>query len=52
MTVKKEKRRVSFTLSESVWEFLESVAAERGLSKSAIVTLALENLKEGEEKKK
>lgn len=42
------KKRLTITLSDSVYENLEVVAKEMGLSKSALITVALENYKKGQ----
>jgi len=44
------KKRLTITLSESVFENLEKMAKEMGLSKSALISVALENYKKGQEK--
>jgi len=42
------KKRLTITLSDSVYDNLEVVAKEMGLSKSALITVALENYKKGQ----
>lgn len=42
------KKRLTITLSDSVYDNLEIVAKEMGLSKSALITVALENYKKGQ----
>lgn len=42
------KKRLTITLSDSVYENLAVVAKEMGLSKSALITVALENYKKGQ----
>lgn len=44
------KKRLTITLSESVFENLEKMAKEMGLSKSALISVALENYKKGQGK--
>ncbi|HEL1766899.1 TPA: CopG family transcriptional regulator [Streptococcus suis] len=44
------KRRLTITLSDSVLENLKKMAKEMGLSKSAMIAVALENYKKGQEK--
>ena len=46
------KKRLTITLSDSVLENLEKMAKEMGLSKSAMISVALENYKKGQVKKK
>ena len=46
------EKRLTITLSESVLENLEKMAKEMGLSKSALISVALENYKKGQVKKK
>ena len=46
------KKRLTITLSDSVLENLEKMAKELGLSKSAMISVALENYKKGQENKK
>ena len=45
------KKRLTITLSDSVLENLEKMAKEMGLSKSAMISVALENYKKGQKKK-
>ena len=42
------KKRLTITLSDSVLENLEKMAKEMGLSKSAMISVALENYKKGQ----
>lgn len=42
------KKRLTITLAESVLDNLERVAKEKGLSKSAVITIALEEYKKGQ----
>lgn len=42
------KKRLTITLAESVLDKLEKVAKEKGLSKSAVITIALEEYKKGQ----
>lgn len=44
------KKRLTITLSDSVFENLEKMAKELGLSKSGMISVALENYKKGQEK--
>ena len=44
------EKRLTITLSESVLENLEKMAKEMGLSKSALISVALENYKKGQVK--
>ena len=46
------KKRLTITLSDSVLENLEKMAKEMGLSKSAMISVALENYKKGQVNKK
>ena len=43
-----EKRRFTISLSDSFYEYLEKLCKENGLSKSAMITLILEEYKKGE----
>ncbi|HHR3030819.1 TPA: CopG family transcriptional regulator [Listeria monocytogenes] len=43
-----KKKRLTITLSEQVLEYLDKVAKEKGLSKSALITIALEEYKKGQ----
>ena len=47
------KKRITISLSDKVLENLENLSKEKGLSKSAMITLALEEYsrKESEQKK-
>lgn len=47
------KKRITISLSDKVLENLEKLSKEKGLSKSAMITLALEEYsrKESEQKK-
>lgn len=42
------KKRLGITISPKVLEELETMAREKGLSKSAVITLALEEYKKGQ----
>lgn len=42
------KKRLTVTLSEKVYSDLEKIAKEKGLSKSAMLTVALEEYKKGQ----
>lgn len=48
MNLLKNKKRLTITLAESVLIDLEKKAQKKGLSKSAIITLALEKYEKGE----
>ena len=41
-------RKIQITLKSNVMEFLDGFAAEKGLSKSAVITLALDRLQKAE----
>ena len=43
-----KKKRLTITLSEQVLEYLDEVAKKKGLSKSALITIALEEYKKGQ----
>lgn len=43
-----QKKRLTITLSEQVLEYLENVAKDKGLSKSALITIALAEYKKGQ----
>ena len=43
-----KKKRLTITLSEQVLEYLDKVAKEKGLSKSSLITIALEEYKKGQ----
>ncbi|HDB3173252.1 CopG family transcriptional regulator [Mammaliicoccus lentus] len=43
-----EKKRFTITLSDSFYEYLEKLCREKGLSKSAMITLILDEYKKGE----
>jgi len=45
-----DKRRFTITMSESVYKYLEQVCEEKGLSKSAMLTVALEEYKRQQKK--
>jgi predicted DNA binding CopG/RHH family protein len=42
------KKRLTITLSSQVLEYLSETAKNKGLSKSALITVALEKYKEGQ----
>lgn len=42
------KKRLTITLAEKVYSELEKMAREKGLSKSAMLTVALEEYKKGQ----
>ncbi len=43
-----EKKRFTITMSDSFYEYLEKLCEEKGLSKSAMITLILNEYKKGE----
>ena len=43
-----EKKRFTITMSDSFYEYLEELCKEKGLSKSAMLTLILDEYKKGE----
>ena len=45
-----KKKRLTITLSDSVFKNLEDMAKELGLSKSGMISVALENYKKGQVK--
>ena len=45
-----KKKRVSVSLSQSVIDNLNKLSENKGISKSAIVTIALENFEKGTQK--
>ncbi len=42
------KKRLTITISPNIYEELEKLAKEKGLSKSAMLTIAFENYKKGQ----
>ncbi|EAE2802140.1 TPA: CopG family transcriptional regulator [Listeria monocytogenes] len=46
--MEKKKKRLTITLAESVLDDLEKMAKEKGLSKSALITIALGKYKKGQ----
>ncbi len=42
------KKRLTITLAENVYSELKKIAKEKGLSKSAMLTVALEEYKKGQ----
>ena len=42
------KKRLTISLAKNVFEDLEKMAKDKGLSKSALLTVAIENLKKGQ----
>ena len=46
--VDNHKKRLTITISPNIYEELEKLAKEKGLSKSAILTIAFENYKKGQ----
>ncbi|MGN2104369.1 CopG family transcriptional regulator, partial [Yersinia enterocolitica] len=46
--MEKKKKRLTITLAESVLDDLEKMAKEKGLSKSALITIALGEYKKGQ----
>ena len=49
--MEKKKKRLTITLAESVLDDLEKMAKEKGLSKSALITIALGEYKKGHKKR-
>ncbi len=45
-----EKTRYTITRSDSFYEYLEELCKEKGLSKSAMLTLVLDEYKKGQKK--
>lgn len=43
-----EKKRLTISLSDNIFKYLEEIAKESGLSKSAMITVALENYRKAE----
>lgn len=43
-----DKKRFTITMSEKMYEILEELCKEKGLTKSAMLTVALEDYKKGE----
>lgn len=43
-----EKKRLTITISENIYEYLEMISKEKGLSKSAMITVSLENYRKAE----
>ncbi|EAG8774275.1 TPA: ribbon-helix-helix protein, CopG family [Listeria monocytogenes] len=46
--MEKKKKRLTITLAESVLDDLEKMAKEKGLSKSALITITLGEYKKGQ----
>ncbi|HIS18545.1 MAG TPA: ribbon-helix-helix protein, CopG family [Candidatus Jeotgalibaca merdavium] len=46
--VDNHKKRLTITISPNIYEELEKLAKEKGLSKSAMLTIAFENYKKGQ----
>lgn len=46
--VDNHKKRLTITISPNIYEELEKLAKEKGLSKSAMLTVAFENYKKGQ----
>ena len=46
--VDNHKKRLTITISPNIYEELEKLAKEKGLSKSAILTIAFEEYKKGQ----
>lgn len=42
------KKRLTISLSDSIFKKLESLAKDKGLSKSALITVAIEEYKKGQ----
>ncbi|ULG75316.1 CopG family transcriptional regulator [Macrococcus brunensis] len=47
-TKKENKNRFTISMSDSVYEYLEEIRTEKGLTKSAMLTLVLEEYKKGQ----
>lgn len=45
-----DKKRVTVSLSERVIEILDELVKDKGINRSAIITLALEEFQKGQEK--
>lgn len=43
-----EKKRLTITISENIYSDLEKLAKEKGLSKSAMITVAIQEYKKGQ----
>ena len=46
--VDNHKKRLTITISPNIYEELEKLAKEKGLSKSAMLTIAFEEYKKGQ----
>lgn len=44
----RNKKRFTITMSETIYEHLEKICKEKGLSKSAMLTVAFEEYKKGQ----
>jgi len=42
-----KKRKLTISIAENIYKDLEKIAREKGLSKSAVITVALENYQKG-----
>lgn len=42
------KKRLTITMSQNIYKDLERLAKEKGLSKSALITIAIQNYKKGQ----
>lgn len=43
-----EKKRLTISLSENIYSILEDLAKKKGLSKSAVISIAVEEFKKGQ----
>lgn len=46
-SMENKKRKLTISIAENVYKDLEKIAREKGLSKSAVITVALENYQKG-----
>jgi len=42
------KKRLTITMSQNIYKDLERLAKEKGLSKSALITIAIQNYEKGQ----
>lgn len=43
-----EKKRLTISLSENIYSILDDLAKKKGLSKSAVISIAVEEYKKGQ----
>lgn len=43
-----KKKRLTITMSQNIYKDLERIAKEKGLSKSALITLAIQKFEKGQ----